>query len=116
MCDVGFHCAVASNMLRFGAYQDDLAGFDAGAFRLARGEAVALDPQARVLLHQVANARQVCCPPRLLPMNPSDAGTIRSHVVLRCAAECQPDYTKALLAQVCATSLSSDGGRGMHRL
>ena len=46
-------------MLRLAAFADDVAGFDASAFRLARAEAVALDPQARVLLQQVASARQV---------------------------------------------------------
>lgn len=30
--------------------------FDAAAFRLARGEAVALDPQARLLLHAAGDA------------------------------------------------------------
>lgn len=73
-------------MLRFGAYQDDVAGFDAGAFRLARGEAVALDPQSRVLLHQIANARQVCCAPRLPPLNPS--GAARHHRVTRSTPLC----------------------------
>lgn len=51
--------AAASNMLRLAAFADDVAGFDAAAFRLARAEAVALDPQARCLLQQVASARQV---------------------------------------------------------
>lgn len=46
-------------MLRLAAFADDVAGFDAAAFRLARAEAVALDPQARTLLHHVAAARQV---------------------------------------------------------
>ncbi len=52
--------SAASNMLRLAAFADDVAGFDAAAFRLARAEAVALDPQARTLLQQVASARQVC--------------------------------------------------------
>ena len=46
-------------MLRLAAFAEDVAGFDAGAFRLARAEAVALDPQARTLLQLVAAARQV---------------------------------------------------------
>lgn len=38
---------------RFGAFLDtDVAGFDASAFRLARPEAVPLDPHARLLLEQ----------------------------------------------------------------
>ena len=48
-----------SNMLRFGAFAADVAAFDAGGFRLARAEAAAMDPQARALLHAVADARQV---------------------------------------------------------
>lgn len=51
--------AAASNMLRLAAFAHDVAGFDAAAFRLARTEAVALDPQARTLLQQVGAARQV---------------------------------------------------------
>jgi hypothetical protein len=46
-------------MLRLAAFADDVAGFDAAAFRLARAEAVALDPQSSTLLHHVATARQV---------------------------------------------------------
>ena len=46
-------------MLRFGAFAADVAAFDAVGFRLARAEAAAMDPQARVLLHSVADARQV---------------------------------------------------------
>ena len=54
-------------MLRFAAFLDDVAAFDASAFRLARGEAVALDPQARMLLQQVANARKVRLEECLIP-------------------------------------------------
>ncbi len=46
-------------MLRFGAFATDVAAFDAVGFRLARTEAAAMDPQARLLLHAVADARQV---------------------------------------------------------
>ena len=48
-----------SNMLRFAAFAADVAAFDAGLFRLSRSEAAAMDPQARLLLHQVAAAQQV---------------------------------------------------------
>ena len=38
--------------VRFGAFVDGISSFDAAAFRLASSEAVALDPQARILLEQ----------------------------------------------------------------
>ena len=66
--------AAATNMLRLAAFAADVAAFDAAAFRLARGEAVAMDPQARVLLQQVATARKVrwcaCAVPHM-PSKPS---------------------------------------------
>ena len=48
-----------SNMLRFAAFVADVASFDESYFRLSRTEAAAIDPQARMLLHQVAAAQQV---------------------------------------------------------
>ena len=38
--------------VRFGSFVEDTSSFDAAAFRLASGEAVALDPQARIALEQ----------------------------------------------------------------
>lgn len=46
----------ASRYVRFGCFVDDVAQFDAGAFRLASGEATAMDPQTRLALEQT----QVC--------------------------------------------------------
>lgn len=42
--------------VRFGCFVQDTEQFDASAFRLAAGEALALDPQARILLEQTAQA------------------------------------------------------------
>ena len=42
--------------VRFGSFLEGTSAFDAAAFRLAGGEAVALDPQARLLLEQAAEA------------------------------------------------------------
>ena len=50
---------VQSNMLRFAAFAADVASFDETFFRLSRTEAAAMDPQARMLLSQVAAAQQV---------------------------------------------------------
>lgn len=50
---------VQSNMLRFAAFAADVASFDETFFRLSRTEAAAMDPQARMLLTQVAAAQQV---------------------------------------------------------
>ena len=47
-----------SNMLRHAAFVDDAASFDSLAFKMAHGEAVALDPQSRMLLEGVHNAMQ----------------------------------------------------------
>jgi acyl transferase domain-containing protein len=57
--------AAATHMLRLAAFADDVAGFDASAFRLARAEAVALDPQSRTLLHRFTAARHVYDAPLL---------------------------------------------------
>ena len=45
--------AVQSNMLRFAALLPGVSDFDSKAFRLAHAEAVAMDPQSRILLEQV---------------------------------------------------------------
>lgn len=51
---------VQSGALRFAALlRGGAARFDAGAFRLGRADAAALDPQQRVLLEQAAAALQV---------------------------------------------------------
>ena len=42
--------------MRFGCFVEDAEQFDASAFRLAAGEAVSLDPQARILLEQTGQA------------------------------------------------------------
>ena len=42
--------------MRFGCFVEDTEQFDASAFRLAAGEAVSLDPQARILLEQTGQA------------------------------------------------------------
>ena len=38
--------------VRFGCFVDGLEDFDAAGFRLASGEAVAMDPQTRIALEQ----------------------------------------------------------------
>lgn len=38
--------------VRFGCFGEGVADFDAAAFRLASGEACAMDPQARIALEQ----------------------------------------------------------------
>ena len=38
--------------VRLGSFVEGTAEFDAGAYRLASGEALALDPQARIALEQ----------------------------------------------------------------
>ena len=50
---------LASNMLRFACFMDQVDRFDSGVFRLARAEAAALDPQSRVLLQQTFASLQV---------------------------------------------------------
>ena len=57
---------VASNALRFAAFMGCVDRFDDGAFRLAKAEAVAMDPQCRVLLEHTFASLQVR---RLLPLN-----------------------------------------------
>ena len=47
---------IQSNMLRFGAFAGGIDRFDEAGFRLSKSEAVAMDPQTRVLLQQVAQA------------------------------------------------------------
>lgn len=41
---------------RFGAFLPDVTGFDAAAFRVARGEAAGTDPQHRLLQEATASA------------------------------------------------------------
>ena len=50
---------LASNMLRFACFVDDVASFDSALFRLASAEATALDPQSRVLLEHTLACLQV---------------------------------------------------------
>ncbi|BDA51457.1 probable inactive phenolphthiocerol synthesis polyketide s at N-terminal half [Coccomyxa sp. Obi] len=42
--------------VRFGCFVDAVEDFDAGAFRIASGEAVAMDPQCRIALEQMQEA------------------------------------------------------------
>ena len=53
---------LASNMLRFACFMDQVDRFDSGAFRLAKAEATALDPQSRVLLEQTLASLQARLP------------------------------------------------------
>ena len=53
--------------VRLGSFVEGTAEFDAGAYRLASGEALALDPQARIVLEQTqvvmmrsCNVRPLC--------------------------------------------------------
>lgn len=57
---------LASNMLRFGAFMPGIDRFDDGAFRLAKAEAVAMDPQCRVLLEHTFACLQVCLATRVV--------------------------------------------------
>ena len=50
---------LASNMLRFACFMDQVDRFDSSLFRLAKAEATALDPQSRVLLQQTFASLQV---------------------------------------------------------
>ena len=54
--DLSSPCCMCCRYVRFGCFVDGTSAFDAAAFRLAGGEALALDPQARVLLEQTAEA------------------------------------------------------------
>ena len=61
--------SVQSNMLRFAALLPGVSNFDSSVFRLAHAEAVAMDPQARILLEQVHAAFHVGT---LQPANQAD--------------------------------------------
>lgn len=49
-----------SNMLRAAYFLDRVDQFDDGAFRQSKSEAMAMDPQTRVLLEQSYVTLQVC--------------------------------------------------------
>ncbi len=46
--------------MRFGCFVDAVEEFDASAFRIASGEAVAMDPQARIALKQMQVCAHLC--------------------------------------------------------
>ena len=50
---------LGGSALRFACFLDGVDSFDNGLFRLAKAEAVAMDPQCRVLLEQTFASLQV---------------------------------------------------------
>lgn len=50
-------CNAGTSYVRFAAFTDDADLADVAYFRLARAEAVALDPQTRILLQVMTHAR-----------------------------------------------------------
>lgn len=58
--------------VRFGCFVEGVEDFDAGAFRLAPGEAAAMDPQTRIALQQTQVHAHACtCAHMPLPLKDS---------------------------------------------